>query len=159
MPNRRDTLLFFYKRRPDRRPAGYRVDPRTVGYFIVMILLIGLAGWLYLHQASEAAGYAHEIRELERRRERLGREIVALRADVAKLGSLERILSVGEELGYSLPEASDMARRLRVEYPVMPDPAPAPVADIGQGTVDRVAEPKGILHTLQRQLEEWLESP
>jgi hypothetical protein len=158
MPNRRDALLFFYKRRPDRRSAGHRVDPRTVGYFIVIILLIGLAGWLYLHQASQVAGYAHEIRELERQRERLHRGNVALRAEVARLGSLERVLEEGRQLGYSLPEASDTARRLRLEYPVMPQPTPASPGGAG-GAGEAPAGEGGLIRDLMQQFTEWLDAP
>ena len=78
MSDRRDALLFFYRRRPNDPNAGSRVPLRTLAFFGVMIVLIGLAGWLYLHQAAEVAAYAHDIRRLEHERERLHREIIAL---------------------------------------------------------------------------------
>jgi hypothetical protein len=106
------------------------VDPRTLAYFGVILVLVWLAGWLYLHQASEAASYSNQIRDLMRSKERLRREIIALRAQVAMEGSLRDLRAAGEEWQYTLPSASDPVRRLRIEI------APAPVApdkDAGDG--------------------------
>ncbi|MBN1402054.1 MAG: hypothetical protein JXA74_14530 [Anaerolineae bacterium] len=91
------------------------MDPRTLAYFGVMLVLIWLAGWLFLHQASEVASYAHEINALMQRKERLHRELVVLRAEVALLGSLSRLQETGTEWGYQLPSASDQQRILRLE--------------------------------------------
>jgi len=167
MPNRRDVLLFFYKRRVSRPPLT-RIDPRSLAYFAAMLVLIGLAGWLYLHQASVVAAYGYEIRELERDKEQIHREIIALRAEVATLGSLQRVLEVGSQLGYSLPEASDAERRLHVQYQDIhrSTPVSAGVQDSGLRRdgdsampPDGVTAPSSFFEGLVAQFKEWMESP
>jgi hypothetical protein len=113
--DRRDTPISTGRRQRAERPPLIRVDPRTWAYFGVMLVLIWLAGWLFLHQASEVAAYAHEIRALMQRKERLHRELVVLRAEVAMLGSLSRLQETGAEWGYRLPSAADQQRILRLE--------------------------------------------
>jgi cell division protein FtsL len=107
-------ILFFYRGRLRSRQAVVRLDAQTVAYFAAMLVLIGLAGWLYLHQASQVAAYAHEIRQLEQRKEERHRELVALRGQVAMLGSLERTLAIGRQAGYRLPEVTEGDRQLHL---------------------------------------------
>ncbi|MEA3408325.1 MAG: hypothetical protein U9R48_09650 [Chloroflexota bacterium] len=114
MPERRKELLVFYER-TRRRISMDKVKPRTLAYFSVMLLLIGLAGGLYLHQASEVAAYAKEIRRLQTRKDRLHRELVVLEGEAAVLGSLERVMRSGKDLGYHFPEAADVEKRLTIE--------------------------------------------
>lgn len=158
MPLRRDALLLFYKRRREDRPTGALIDLRIVAYFGIMLALIGLAGWLFLHQSSEVAVYAHEIRELEWERERLHRRIVARNAEVARLGSLSRVLEKGDELGYRLPDAKDASRHIQVAYPggdrLVLGAAQEPTASsVGMAERDR-----GLLQTLLSQFNAWLAS-
>ena len=160
MTDRRDIPL-FYKRPSVERPVASRIAPSRLVYFCFMLVVIGLGGWLYLFQASVVAGYAHEIRELEWRKERIHREIVALHAELAELGSLQRIRERSMQAGFSLPEASDKERHLYLEYeiPVRPEPLDAapsealerPGADSGNG--------QGLLQRLFKQVEDWLTSP
>jgi hypothetical protein len=163
MPNRRDQLLIFYKGRSGDRPPLIRTDPRTLAYFGVMLLLIGLAGWLYLHQASRVAAYAHEIRQLQQEKDRLHRQMIALRADVALKGSLRRITQEGDAMGYHLPDASASAQHLRVEY-VRPPREPATAvaradAPRGGGTLSTAPAPANWFEEMVHQLETWLEAP
>jgi hypothetical protein len=108
----RTLVLFFYRGRLRSRQAVMRLNAQTVAYFAAMLVLIGLAGWLYLHQASEVAAYAHEIRLLEQRKEEIHRELVALRGEVAMLGSLERTQAIGRQAGYRLPEVTERDRQI-----------------------------------------------
>lgn len=160
MPDRRDVLPFFFRRRPNARSLTNWVDLRTLTFLGIMILLIALAGSLYLRQASEVAGYAHQIRQLELEKERVHREIVALRAEVAMQGSLKRVRDEGGKMGYRLPEASRVTYQLRVELaptatatPVTNRPPAGLPGGIGQG------EPGSLLQRLMEQLRTWIESP
>lgn len=170
MPNRRDALLLFYRRRPGHRPPVAKVDPHTLAYFGAMLILIGLAGWLYLHQASEVAAYAREIREMEQRKEALHREIVALRGEAAMLGSLKRVLDVGDQLGYRLPKALDAQQHVRVEYQTTRRERARPVTHLAPGAMresvtlpgpesPEIEKNKGFFRRLVEQLALWLESP
>jgi hypothetical protein len=142
-----------------------RGDIRVYMFFGIMLVLIGLAGWLYLRQASEVAAYAHEIRQLERDQERLHREITALRAEVALAGSLKRALVVGAQAGYTLPDAGDTVRRGRVEYQSAPKPTPTmelpkPAGSRPNGALGDVQVPgPAFVRHLFEQLKAWIEAP
>ena len=125
MPSRREGMpLLTYWRRASQRLQPSRVDPRSIAFFAVLLGLIGLAGWLYLAQASEVASYAHEIRMLQRRKEQLHRELVVLRGQVAQRGALGRVMEIGADLGYRLPDAADREHRLWLEYQIAEASAP-----------------------------------
>jgi hypothetical protein len=100
----RDRLFIPHGRRPGE--GGARVDLRIIAFFGVVLLLLALAGWLYLRQASEVAELASEVRELELEKEARQRALVTLRGEVAMLGSLKRVLVEGIDMGYRLPDAA-----------------------------------------------------
>ncbi len=176
----RSLILFFYRGRLRSRQAVIRLDAQTVAYFAAMLVLVGLAGWLYLHQASEVAAYAVEIRQLEQRKEERHRELVALRGQVAMLGSLERTLAIGSQAGYRLPQVTgdgiaDGIARDRPLHLVV-DQAPSSersgvgsnarrIAPSAQGAggrpVARIATERksGLLESLIDQLLTWMEMP
>lgn len=166
MRRRRETLPLAYERAPESGPGVTRADIRNVAFVAIMLALIGLAGWLYLYQTSEVASCARQIKDLEQVRERLHREIIVLRAEVARLGSLRRVLELGERLGYGLPEASDSSRHLsvvvrpplQVSSPmgsVLPENGGAAGAPGGGSGTEEV----GLLRELAAALERWIESP
>ncbi|MFO7916733.1 MAG: hypothetical protein R6V13_01470 [Anaerolineae bacterium] len=162
MPDRRKDLLVFYER-TRRRISIDRVKPRTLAYFSMMLLLIGLAGGLYLHQASEVATYAKEIRRLQSHKERLRRELVALQGEVALLGSLERMHQVGEDLGYRLPEAADVKERLYIECTPTPAVRRTDRSLFGKQRGDSETSGVRVKNTFWQNLVEqfylWFESP
>ena len=164
--DRREGPPLFVRQRGDTTAGLIRVDMRGLTFFAVLLALIGLGGWLYLQQASEVASLAHEIRVLEREKERTHREIIALRGEVALLGSLERVLEAGTRLGYAVPDAFDRQRRLRVVY----EPLPTPVAvggTLAQGAGDVTVpevEPRddrahGLVQRLVDQMRAWIATP
>jgi hypothetical protein len=163
-PSKRDALPFLSWPRPNLQLGRSRGDLRVYMFFGIMLVLIGLAGWLYLRQASEVASYAHQIRQLERDRERLHREITALRADVALAGSLHRALAIGAQAGYTLPDAGDTARRVRVEYqpaakPTLPVPLPYPAGSLPAGAIGDQFPGPAFMRGLFAQLKAWIEAP
>lgn len=164
MTRRRNTLPFFYKPWSSSRHIMTRVRARKLAFLIALLVIIALAIWLYLRMASEVAHYAHEIRELEREKERLHRQITVLRAEIALLGSTERIYRAGQEMGYILPEASDTTRRTRIEY--QPQQALSERADASQaaasGAKTRTVSTSGIVGLWERlvaQFEAWIGAP
>ena len=107
---------FFHISQTAGRTGGTRVDLHRWAYIGLVMALLGLAAWLYLEQTTEVAWYGYEVRQLQDRKERLRRELTALRAKVAVAGSLTRLEALAEELDYTMPEATDTSRRLVVEY-------------------------------------------
>lgn len=164
MASRRESLPFFYKKRTRGGPGSSRLDPRMLAFFGSMLILIAVAGWLYLHQAAEVATYAHEIRVLEHEKESLHRDIAALRAEVAQLGSLERAMLVGSARGYRMPQANDQVRRTRVELASAPvtqsvtATATSPLTSTA-GLEGAAASTPGFLQDLFKQFRLWADSP
>ncbi|MHB0856680.1 MAG: hypothetical protein ACYC5M_03810 [Anaerolineae bacterium] len=163
MASRRESLPLFYKRRTRGGAGSARLDPRALAFFGSMLALIAVAGWLYLHQAAEVATYAHEIRVLEHNKESLHRDIAALRAEVAMLGSLERALRVGQARGYQLPSAADTTRRVRVEIAVEPlsqtVTSTTSVIPITLYQSEPVVSTKSFVQDLVDQFRIWADSP
>ncbi len=97
-----------------QRSSPITMDVRTVAYFAVLVLIVGLAGGLYLYRQSQVDAYARQAYELYLRKQRLRREISNLRAEAARRGSLERIYRVGELRGYGLVKVGDTERHIEV---------------------------------------------
>lgn len=113
--NQRNELFIPYSRRDGQ--SGVRVDLRMAAFFGIVLVLLGLASWLYLRQASEAARLASAVREQLLRREALHRELIILHAEVATLGSLKRVLREGTEMGYRLYDVGEATNQLVIECP------------------------------------------
>ena len=164
MTDRQSFLPFLYGRQPGIRPSGSNASPTGLFYLATMITLIGLAGWLYLHQASQSATYAREIRDLAQVKERLHRDIVALRAEVAELGAYKRVLDIGEARGYAMPSVAEPSRYVVVPYHApLPEASEPSVAGI-RVEVRRPASHgtglgRDLIRSLVDELESWLSPP
>ena len=152
-------LIFAFSSLP--RQAVVRLNPGIAsswGHF----LEFGLLGWLYLLQASQVAGYAHDIRTLQLEKERLHRDSIVLRGRVAVIGSLERVRAAAEDLGYALPDAADSSRHLVLEYE--PPEGPEGGTVLPEGDADRASPPPpeadsasgGLLRPLWADFVDWL---
>jgi hypothetical protein len=162
MTDGRTPTPFFHLSQVVGRTGGTRVDLRRWAYAGLVLALLGLAGWLYLEQATEVASYGYEVRRLQDEKERLRRELTSLRAQVAVAGSLERLEALGAELGYVLPEATDPARRLVVSYRLPEEEAAGDAANAGgaanAGSADvggEVPSLEGRVRGLVGRLGEW----
>lgn len=167
---RRPLSLLFYRRQEAPGPGGTLADVRTLVYFGSLVLLVGLAGWLYLYQTTYAAQVAFDVRRLERRKERLHRIIVSLHAQVAVKGALTPVLESERTADYGFPRASAAQRRISYE---LPPPGGGPVAEDaesipatgevpGDTTESRAAKPARPLGAWQRllqQLDAWMTQP
>jgi hypothetical protein len=112
-----DSLLLLRGKSRGRRISGLAVEVRPIVLGVLTMVLVTLAGWLYLEQATQVTDVAHAILTLDRQSQELRQEIVILRADSARLGALHRLVEQGERLQYALPDADDAARRLVIEAP------------------------------------------
>ncbi len=154
MRQRNELFIPYGRLGPDN--GGARVDMRVVLFFALMLIVLGLAGWLYLRQSSEVALLASQVREQQIRKEELHRELVTLNAEVAMLGSLKRVLQHGIEEGYQLADASDASRHLSITCPGC---RPLDAAYIQSGSVvgPTVAdEPDGAWQGFRDGLRGWL---
>jgi hypothetical protein len=151
----RNRLFIPYGRRPGE--GGARVDLRIIAFFGVVLLLLALAGWLYLRQASEVAELASEIRELELEKEARQRELVTLRGEVAMLGSLKRVLVEGIDMGYRLPDAALSEELLVIECSTnctAPEIAPANAAVAN--SADAEVSDSGLWNGIVERFSRWI---
>lgn len=81
------------------RPRG-AMNLRGALALLITVVVLGLVGWLYLSQASEAAELDRRFRELERQKEELLRQNDQLTYEIARLASVERLEKRAHELGY-----------------------------------------------------------
>ncbi len=151
----RNELFIPYSRRDSQR-GGPRADMRIVAFFAVVLIALGLAGWLYLRQASEVTHLASAVRQQELKKEALRRELVILNAEVAMLGSLKRVLQEGVEMGYVLPDAANPAQSLTVSCPGCQALDASALGPGGAPTGILEEQPKGPWQELKDWLAGWL---
>ncbi len=88
------------------------------------LLVLSLAGLLYLTQASALVTTMYQIEELQQEKQRLQRERDRLRAEIARHTTPERIKVRAQELGFESPA--------QVEYLAI-EKLPVPVRKPGRG--------------------------
>ncbi len=69
-------------------------------FYVVILLLLTLAGWLYLSTTVRVDALAVEIYNLEQEKEGLRREVVQRGAKLAELESLQRVRKEAQRLGF-----------------------------------------------------------
>jgi hypothetical protein len=67
---------------------------------LTAVVIMGLVGWMYLSQASEAAELHHDIQELRQRKEELQRQNDQLAYDIARMASVDQLEGRARQLGY-----------------------------------------------------------
>lgn len=99
-------------RRTGEHPERYELGQYAL--FTVLLLLLALAGWLYMETTTAADAASIEILHLVHTREALRRDIVVLRAKLAQAESLQRINREADERGYLVVDAADETRHLPI---------------------------------------------
>lgn len=80
--------------------------PNFKSLSITIFSLVVLLGATQLILANEMSTEGQKIRELEEQKFKLGNEVLALEKEMAALGSLMRIESQAQELGFSYNSAA-----------------------------------------------------
>ena len=155
MSQDRSQVPYIPSTQPHTISQAAQMEYRRLALMAVGLVLVALAGGLYLRQASTVATYAHGIRELEVRKEQLRYEIQALRADAAQLGSLERLQAAAQQLGYHQLAANDNQHHLQLTYP-----APAAISgstdQIANTTATSQAQETNLFRRLWQRFQAWL---
>ena len=89
-------------------------------FYAVILLLLTLAGWLYLSTIVRVDALAVEIYQLEQQKEQLRRDVVQRGARLAELESLSRVRAEAERLGFTARSAEQ-----QLTVPELPDSATA----------------------------------
>ena len=83
-----------------RKTAPETSEMANYLFYAVILLLLTLAGWLYLSTTVRVDALAVDIYRLELEKEELRREIVQRGARLAELESLQRVRREAERLGF-----------------------------------------------------------
>jgi len=132
-----------------------QIEYRRLGLMAVGLILVALAAGLYLRQSSTVAGYAHDIRVMEVRKEQLRYAVQALRSDAGELGSLGRLQAAAQQLGYHQLAAGDSKHRLMLSYPAPTKSADTNVQSGNPVTASPVQE-TNLFHRLWLRFQAWL---
>src|SRR5574341_2093306 len=116
-PNRRPAWL-----NQALRQAPWRTQAQATSLMMALLVVVAVIGALYLAQASRTAAAGRRLQELEAQRQILEQENAQLRAEVAALRSVPRLISQAEAVGYRAATVQDL------EYLSMPGAAPSVAA-------------------------------
>lgn len=105
------------------RQAPWRTQTQSTSLVLSVVVLVGLIGTLYLAQASRTAAAGRRVQELEDQRQVLEQQNAQLRAEIAALRSVPRLIAEAEALGYRVASVDE------VEYITLEGVAPPPPAN------------------------------
>lgn len=157
--------VYLPKIRVDRMDGGespWRFTGRTMGLFLLLLILGSLIGSFYLNQASQAATAGLEVVQLTEQRERLRQENAELRKQIAEMESLSSIRRRAEELGFR--------ERGRTEYLIIDnlpsEPLDQEISASAPAEDRNLDEPRSLSSELARwweeliaQFESWMNIP
>jgi cell division protein FtsB len=110
------------------REAPWRTQTQATSLVVTVVVIVLVIGALYLAQATRTATAGRRLQELEYERQVLEQQNAQLRAEVAALRSVPRLIAEAEKLGYRMADSGDV-EYLAVEgleplAEVTPTPAP-----------------------------------
>lgn len=103
------------------RQAPWRTQTQTTSLVLAVVVMVVVIGALYLAQASRTATAGRRLQALEAQRRTLEQQNAQLRAEIAALRSVPRLMAEAERLGYHA------ARMDEVEYLFIPGAPPQPL--------------------------------
>lgn len=139
---------------PPRSPGA--MNRRGALALLAAVVVLGLVGWIYLSQASDAAELHRCIRELRQQKEEFQRQNDQLTYEIARLASVERLEKRAHELGYV---SVWQARFLAVAgYPAQDETAPDKLTALARRDPAEGATPSAVAAWWQivtDQFESW----
>jgi len=105
------------------RQAPWRTQTQATSLVLAVVVIVVVIGALYLAQASRTATIGRRLQEMEAERQQLEQANAQLRAEIAGLQSVPRLISKAEELGYHTADSG------QVEYLPVDVAPPLPTAN------------------------------
>lgn len=127
------------------KQAPWRTQAQATSLLMIMLLVVVVIGAFYVAQASRTAAAGRRLQTLEGERQVLEQQNAQLRAEVAALRSVPRLISQAEAVGYHPATSSE------VEYLNMPGEAP-----VIEATATPFPDASELVPTYNETLEEWL---
>jgi cell division protein FtsB len=131
----------------------------VVAVVVLLAVVTLIIGALYLAQTTTSITTARDIRQLDQQKGRLERENELLRAEIARLNSLQNLEERAATLGFR-PAGPDDILYLVVDSYVYNQPAPTPTLVIATPTPDTYEENfagwlKRQFDALREQFRKW----
>ena len=96
------------------RQAPWRTQTQATSLVMATVIMVAVIGTLYLAQASRTAATGRRLQDLEAERQVLEQQNAQLRAEIAALQSVPRLISEAERQGFHMAETKDV-EYLKVE--------------------------------------------
>jgi cell division protein FtsL len=113
------------------RQAPWRTQTQATSLVMTMVIIVVVIGTMYLAQASRTAAAGRKLQVLEAERQVLEQKNAQLRAEVAALRSVPRLITEAEKIGFHMAESNDIEYLQLGDAPpaLTPTPTPFPSAD------------------------------
>ncbi len=108
------------------RQAPWRIQTQATSLVLAVVVLVVVIGALYLAQASATATTGRRLQALEAQRQVLEQQNAQLRAEIAALRSVPRLIGEAERLGYHPATVAELEYLPVEDVPPLPEPTPAP---------------------------------
>jgi cell division protein FtsL len=90
------------------RQAPWRTQTQATSLIMATVIMVAVIGTLYLAQASRTAATGRRLQELEAERQVLEQQNAQLRAEIAALQSVPRLIAEAEQQGFHMAETGDV---------------------------------------------------
>lgn len=121
------------------RQAPWRTQTQATSLVLAVVVMVVMVGALYLAQASRTATTGRRLQELEAQRRTLEQQNAQLRAEIAALRSVPRLIAEAERLGYHAARMDEVEYLFIKGAPPQPLPTPTPPLTVEQ-VVPRYSE-------------------
>ena len=90
------------------RRAPWRAQTQATSLVVTVVVIVLVIGTLYLAQATRTATAGRRLQQLEYERRVLEQQNAQLRAEIAALRSVPRLIAEAEKLGYRMADSNDV---------------------------------------------------
>lgn len=108
------------------RQAPWRTQTQATSLVLAVVVLVAVIGALYLAQASRTSATGRRLQALEARRQVIEQQNAQLRAEIASLRSVPRLIAEAEQSGYHTATLADVEYLVVDDVPPLPEPPPPP---------------------------------
>ncbi len=135
----------WFRHALDQSP--WRSQQRAGSLALAVVVIVGVIGALYLAQSSATAAAGRRLQAMEAQRQALEQQNAQLRAELAALRSVPRLIAEAERMGFRPADSRDV-EYLTLEGILPPAPAASP-------SLPSMPEDQ-LVPTYDETLESWL---
>jgi type II secretory pathway pseudopilin PulG len=112
------------------RQAPWRTQTQASSLVLAVVVMVAVIGALYLAQASRTAAAGRRLQELEVQRQALEQQNAQLRAEIAALRSVPRLIAEAEEEGFHNARQDEVDYIVIEEVPASLGAPPTPIPTV-----------------------------